>query len=159
MKTFAIYEQSENNRVVVKVGFCWPGCFWSGFWLLSARLWEKAGIIWGGWAILCFVALGVAAGGGRDGADVAWFILFAGQLVIGFIVGDNGNKWRRMNLRARGFNLVAAVEAESKDGALVKLREMSAEELAAAKGEADQRIEEIEGKRPRSFLDRLRSFI
>ena len=156
MKNFAIYEKSENDRVVVKVGFCWPGCFWSGFWLLSARLWEKAGIIWGGWAILCFVALGFAADGGRGGADKAQTILFIGQLVIGFIVGWFGNEWRRTNLRARGFNPVAVVESESKDGAFVKLREMSAEELAAAKGKADGRIEEIENGRP--LKDRMKMF-
>ena len=140
MKNFAIYEQSKNNRIAVKVGFSWPGFFLSAFWLLFARLWEKAGIAFGVFLVPYGIALGLAADG-REG--MAEILLSVSSAAVGFVIGKNGNKWRRLNLRARGFNLVAAVEAESSDGALVKLREMSAEELSAAKEKAAGLTEEL----------------
>ena len=116
MKTFAVYEKSENDRVAVKVGFCWPGLIWSWAWLLCARLWEQAGIAIGSFAILYFVAIGFAS---EREYEIARFIMLAGPVVMGFVIGGRGNKWRRVNLRARGFEIIAIVEAESKDGAVV----------------------------------------
>lgn len=137
MKTFAIYEQSENNRVAVKVGFCWPAFFFSFWWCLAARLWERAGIAFGCSVVVLIIEM----------AAESVVIGFIGLMIIGAIVGWNGNKWRRTNLRARGFNLVAVVESGSKDGALVKLREMSPDELYAAKEQAVARIAKIERER------------
>lgn len=143
MKTFAIYEQSENNRVAVKVGFSWPGFFLSMIWLLFARLWERAGITAGCTVALYIIALIFAS---FSAPGTVNFIMTVGGVVIGIIIGENGNRWRRTNLRARGFGLVAVVESESKDEALAKLREMSPKKLSAAKELAAYHLRKVEAE-------------
>ena len=138
MKTFAVYEKSENNRAAVKVGFCWPGVIWSGFWLLFVRLWEQAGIAFGTF-VLCY-ATALAFFFEANRVDTATAIVSPVSLAIAIIIGTKGNRWRQTNLRARGFNLVAVVSAKSKDEAIVKLRDMSPEELSVAKEQAPRRI-------------------
>ena len=145
MKNFAVYEKSEDKRIAVKIGFCWPGFIWTGWWLLFARLWEQAGIVFGALAVVSLATVGTAKPHDLD--EAMSVVMFVTSIIIGFIVGRKGNKWRRANLRARGFNLVAVVNAESKDGARAELREMSPEKLSAAKKDAPGRIEKIERTR------------
>ena len=149
MKTFAVYEKSENDRVAVKVGFCWPGLVWSGFWLLCVRLWEQAGTTFGVFAVLYFGTLAKTGFSGlsNDGRD----FLSVSAAVMHLIIGWRGNKWRRTNLRARGFKHLITLEASSKDEALAKLHEKSVEEL---KQEAEEKktaeaIEKALKTRPR----------
>ena len=136
MKTYAVYEKSENDRVAVKVGFCWPGFIFSIWWLLCARLWERAGIFWGIALAVQLFAVPIVVNQHTISPSIRPFWVLVAVLVqscaiavISWIIGSRGNKWRRINLRARGFKHVITMEAESKDEAFAKLREMSVEEL------------------------------
>ena len=127
MKTYAVYEKSENDRVAVKVGFCWPGCIWSLAWLLCARLWERAGFFWGSVLIIQLITVPMLSD--NDTGPFGALIQLCAGVAIAWFVGSCGNEWRCTNLRARGFKHVVTLEAESKDEALAKLREISVEEL------------------------------
>ena len=130
MKEFAVYENSEKKRVAVKIGLCWPGFFLQILWLLLARLWERAAIF-AGFQIAAILAAGITADSRVEfwaTASVIAQVLV--PLIIGCVIAESGNEWRRTNLRARGFKRIATLRADSKDEALAKVREMSPEELS-----------------------------
>ena len=131
MKTFAVYEKSENDRVAVKVGFCWPGFIFSIWWLLCTRLWERAGFFWGGALAVQLLTVPILSERNPGTALILFALLtqFCAIAAVSWVVGSRGNKWRHTNLRARGFKHVVKLEAESKDEALAKLREMSVERI------------------------------
>ena len=130
MKEFAVYENSEKKRVAVKIGLCWPGFFLQILWLLLARLWERAAIF-AGFQIAAILAAGITADSRVELlATVSVIAQALVPLIIGCVIADNGNEWRRTNLRARGFKRIATLQVDSKDEALAKVREMSPEELS-----------------------------
>jgi hypothetical protein len=101
----------------VKVGFSWPGFFFSGIWLFVKRLWGYA---------FAFLALTLL---------ISFFDVFFEQnentaarlliiwLAIGLyiFVGARGNQWCATNLERRGFDLIEIVQADTPSAAIAKV--------------------------------------
>ena len=96
MNTFDIFSNSSGQVEVVKQGFSWPGFFFTWIWGYLAKLWIPA-------TILLIIALILSP------FFLSW--------IVGFASGIKGNEWRRDNLKTRGFDMVASIEAESSDAA------------------------------------------
>jgi len=96
MHTFDIFSNSTGQVEVVKQGFSWPGFFFTWIWGYLAKLWIPA-------TILLIVALILSP------VFLSW--------IVGFASGIKGNEWRRDNLKTRGFDMVATLEAASSDAA------------------------------------------
>ncbi len=106
-KTFEVYKHPTLGFQAVKIGFNWPAYFFGICWMLSCQLWEKVGI----WIVMYVILFAL-------GGDSTIFVFIC--IAIGLIPGFKGNEWRSSNLKSRGFELVTAVEANTKDKAIAK---------------------------------------
>ena len=98
MRTYAIYENLDNNFVSVKQGFSWPAFFFGWMWMLTKRLWKEAAIYIG---IFFFIVVLL-----DDIPSLLAIIIYA---FCGFI----GNELVEKNLRQRGYKKVGEVKTSS----------------------------------------------
>jgi len=117
IRTFNVFKHAISGYRAVKVGFSWPGLFFSGIWLLLKRLW--------GYAIVFFLItllLSFLEAGFEQEENVAGMVLVLWlQLGIYIFVGVKGNEWHGNNLRKRGFDFISTVQAETPDAAIGKI--------------------------------------
>ncbi len=116
-KTFKVFKHAIFGYLAVKVGFSWPGLFFSGIWLLLKRLW--------GYAIVFFLItllLSFLEAGFEQEENIAGMVLVLWlQLGIYIFVGVKGNEWHENNLKKRGFELIETVQAENPAAAIGKI--------------------------------------
>lgn len=132
MRTFKAFHHPSLGAQAVKVGFCWPASFFGGGWLLVARLWRRAAIWWGLFLVIQFA-------GALLGLDDYWdqylakvltgvipavesryvvyeLLILAAYLILFSLPGFSGNRWRELDLLARGY--APRGVARSREGAL-----------------------------------------
>jgi hypothetical protein len=114
MKTFDVYKNSDNSYQAVKKGFGWPAFFFTWIWALVKKMWIE-GILLLVVAIIInsldrILNLNQTFGG------VGISLLLT--LVFCFVVGLNGNKWKRNNLIKSGYEKIDTVAASSRDSAV-----------------------------------------
>jgi hypothetical protein len=117
IKTFKIYKHPVFGYQAVKVGFSWPGLFFSGIWLLLKRLW---------WYALAFFLISFVLSfmetGFEQQENIAGIVLVLWlQIGMYIFVGVKGNEWNEANLRKRGFDMVDTVQAETPHAAIGKV--------------------------------------
>lgn len=115
-RTFKVFRHPVSGYQAVKVGFSWPGLFFSGIWLLLKRLWWHAAVFLSITVLLSFIEAGF-----KKEDNMAGMILIL-WLEIGLyiIVGVKGNEWFANSLQKREFELVGIVEAKSPSAAIEK---------------------------------------
>jgi Protein of unknown function (DUF2628) len=117
IRTFRVFKHAIFGYRAVKVGFSWPGLFFSGIWLLLKRLW--------GYAIAFFLIsllLSFLEAGFEKEENIAGMVLVLWlQLGIYIFVGVKGNEWHENNLKRRGFELIGSVQAETPSAAIGKI--------------------------------------
>ncbi len=100
----------------MKVGFSWPGLFFSGIWLLLKRLWGHSLVFF---SITIMFSL-LETGFEKDQNIAGMVLILWLQIGIYIFVGVKGNEWHAANLQKRGFTLVDTVQAESPGAAISK---------------------------------------
>lgn len=113
MKTFEVFKHSTLGFQAVKVGFSWPGFFFSGIWLFVKKLWWH-GFAFIGAAILLTILENKFEGGAGE------FLGLLGTAGLSFFIGIKGNEWRETNLQQRGFEIVKTIQTDTADAAIGK---------------------------------------
>ena len=115
IKSFKIYKHPAQGYEVVKVGFSWPGFFFTWIWAFVKKLWVQGIVLM--FAVFIANSLGFAiSGGGFAGSLVGLLV----SLIPMYITGQNGNEWREKSMLPRGYQLERAVTATTAEGALAK---------------------------------------
>jgi hypothetical protein len=114
MKTFTVFRHPTLGFQAVKVGFSWPGFFFTLFWTLVKKLWGQALGIFGVIVLLVIIETAFENEGSTGGA----LLMLLAQLAVYIGVGIKGNEWRVSNLQKRGFQLVETVQAETPEAAI-----------------------------------------
>ena len=110
MAEFQVYDHPTRGPTTVKAGFSWPGFFFHVFWLGINQIWLwfwlwTTVIVVGGLLIAYAKSGGVAEEGSRLLVNVAALM----NLILHFMCGFQGNKWKRESLVNRGYRPRSAV--------------------------------------------------
>ena len=99
MQRYIVYTRSEPQSVSIKNGFSWPAFFFGPFWAFSK------GLVGLGFGLL---VLGILLAGLRrslppGSPTVLVFALQIAPLIVGIVMGFEGNRMLRRDLEMRGF--------------------------------------------------------
>jgi hypothetical protein len=113
MAIYTVHSRADtpDDPLFVKDGFSWPGFFFTLIWALAKRLWIVAAIIA---AYLIATSIIVNATPQED------FWQFLASLVLGLVLGFEGNDLQRWSLARRGYAEIAVIEAQDLDEAELK---------------------------------------
>jgi len=117
MRTYDVFHHEEDGYEAVKRGFSWPAFFFGWLWAVAKDLNFAVFGLLGTYAALVFARYRLQESGSSIG------VLLASLCELAFLVwtGHCGNKWRRENLRKRGYVVVDAVAARSSRQAISKV--------------------------------------
>jgi len=101
----------------VKVGFSWPGLFFSGVWLLVKRLWGYAFAFLSLTLLLSFLEVSFEQEENMAGKVLIIWL----EIGLYIFVGAKGNEWCATNLLKREFELMETVQAETPSAAIAKI--------------------------------------
>lgn len=121
INTFKVFKHPTLGYQAVKVGFSWPGLFFSGIWLLFKRLWGYAFIFFMISVVLSFIEAGFEKQKSLAGIVLVLWL----EIGVYIFVGVKGNEWCVSNLQKRGFHLVETLHAETPDAAIGKVTKVS----------------------------------
>ncbi len=117
MKTFKVFKHTTLGYQAVKIGFSWPGLFFSGIWLLVKRLWGYAFVFLSIAILLSFMEAAFE----KEESIAGMVLVLWLEIGVYIFVGAKGNEWRVTNLQKRGFELIDTVQAETPDVAIKKI--------------------------------------
>ncbi|MCJ7482497.1 MAG: DUF2628 domain-containing protein [Thermodesulfovibrionales bacterium] len=117
IKTFKVFKHPTLGYQAVKVGFSWPGLFFSGIWLLLKQLWGYAFVFLSITLLLSFIEAGFE----KEESIAGMVLVLWLEIGIYIFVGAKGNEWRAANLQKRGFELIDTVQAETPNAAIGKI--------------------------------------
>ncbi|KPK45006.1 MAG: hypothetical protein AMK74_04255 [Nitrospira bacterium SM23_35] len=117
IKTFRVFQHPAFGYQAVKVGFSWPGLFFSGIWLLLKRLWGYALVFLSITIVLSFIETGFE----KDQNITGIVLILWLEIGMYIFVGVRGNDWHAANLQKRGFELIDTVQAETPGAAIGKV--------------------------------------
>ena len=109
MKHYKIFEHPAGNIEAVKLGWSWPAFFFGFLWALAKRMWGLGGCL--------FAAFFFAESFDASVHEALDGLITAAALVLAFIFGLNGNRWRENNLQSRGYDYKETQTAANPDGA------------------------------------------
>lgn len=121
IKTFQVFKHPMLGYQAVKVGFSWPGLFFSGIWLLLKKLWGYAFVFLIISVVLSFIEAGFEEQKSLSGMVLVLWL----EIGVYIFVGVKGNEWCVRNLQKRGFQLVETLRAETPDEAIGKISKVS----------------------------------
>ncbi len=112
MLQYKIFKHPAGNIEAVKQGWSWPAFFFTFIWALVKKEWPI-----GFATMIAFFALGVAleTAGVYESSEG---LISIASIILNFIFGVNGNRWRVENLISRGYDHVDTVTAANPDGAV-----------------------------------------
>ena len=109
MKHYKIFEHPAGNIEAVKLGWSWPAFFFDVIWALFKRMWWLGGCL--------FAAFFFAESFDASVHEALDGLITVAALVLAFIFGLNGNRWRENNLQSRGYEYTQTQTAANPDGA------------------------------------------
>ena len=109
MKHYKIFEHPAGNIEAVKLGWSWPAFFFGFLWALFKRMWGLGGGLFA--AFFLAESFDASADEALDG------LITVAALVLAFLFGLNGNRWRENNLQSRGYEYTQTHTAANPDGA------------------------------------------
>lgn len=122
MKQFKIFKNPMRQYEAVKIGWSWPGFFFTWIWAAVKGLWS----IFAGLLALS-IAMAIIGAASPDIAALSWIV----GLGISLALGSNGNAMRETNLTGRGYRLQKIVVASTPEGAIAVYLESEMLALAA----------------------------
>lgn len=115
-KPFKVFKHPASGYQAVKVGFSWPGLFFSGIWLLLKRLWGHALIFLSITLVFSYIETGFE----KEENVFGMVLILWLEIGLYIIVGVKGNEWYAESLQKREFELIGIVEAETPGAAIEK---------------------------------------
>ena len=112
MKHYRIFEHPAGNIEAVKLGWSWPAFFFGFLWALAKKMWWLGGGLFA--AFFLAESLDASADEALDG------LITVAALVLAFLFGLNGNRWRENNLQSRGYEYTQTHTAANPDGATAR---------------------------------------
>ncbi len=112
MKAYKVFEHPTGNHEAVKLGWSWPGFFFTCIWAFVKKLWGigigllVGCVIWG--------VVDTALNADSDTQVVSHII----GVIVSIVFGYQGNAWRAKNLASRGYKEVGTVDARNPDEAI-----------------------------------------
>lgn len=123
MSEFKVYKHPVNGYEAVKIGFSWPGLFFTWIWAFVKRLWVP-GIILIPVIFVCnsiaFFLLDAKVSDPDGGNALFYIILIVATFGPGIFVGMKGNNWRESSMVTRGYTYIDTIEAGAPEGAIAK---------------------------------------
>lgn len=114
MNSYKIYSNPQGTLEAVKVGWSWPGFFFSGIWALVKKMWFLGSAL-----IIIFLVLEsfvpFSLSPTMSGMEI--FINIS-SLIVSIVFGIKGNEWRETNLQTRGYEFKGTVRAQNGEGAI-----------------------------------------
>jgi len=120
MKKFEIYENPQTGkREAVKVGWSWPGFFFTGIWLLVKRMWPMFVFLVAVYAVFAFIGVVAVDNHSADlyRANAILRMLFGIAFTIYIAIA--GNRLFAERLMKKGYTKVVEIDAPNKDSALM----------------------------------------
>jgi hypothetical protein len=111
MNTYAIFLSEKQEHEAVKLGFSWPGFFFTWIWAICKRM-PLRGIV------ILVLALILGGFAGSVGSNHSTFLALIFVLPIRIFVALKGNEWRRNSLRERGYTYVSDIKAKEPEEAI-----------------------------------------
>lgn len=116
MRHYSVHQPSWAPDVpdavrFVKEGFSWPAFFFTGFWLLWKRLWIE---------FLIFLTLIVALELAFQAVGISQALGGLGSLVVGLVLGFEGNDLVRAKLARTGYTEISEVAGSDLESAELK---------------------------------------
>jgi len=112
MRTFDIYTHAQEADEAVKQGYSWPACLIGTLWAFSK------GLI--GTGLLLFVALLFM----RVLPAIIGPLSLVVNLLILYMIGTQGNDWRRSKLIKKGYTLQKTIEAKNAKEAIAEYHKL-----------------------------------
>lgn len=112
MKYFAVYQNPLTNEMkAVKIGFSWPGFFFTWLWAFIKELWEFGAAI-----LLALMFANYVLISGNHEASIGVFPL---TLVLNVMLGLKGNELVRKRLEKKGWRHLGNVMATGPEHAIM----------------------------------------
>lgn len=108
MRQYQVYNHPIKGLEIVKDGFSWPGFFFGFYWAIIKRIW----FLVLGYSALILIGISMKADGAGDNT-----FSFLG-LCAALAVGIWGNRWRGKTLKRHGYEIIASVDAPTRDAAI-----------------------------------------
>lgn len=132
MNKYKVFHHPMHGFEAIKVGFSWPGFFFTWIWAFIKKLNTHGAIL------ICVVFIadyfvkdmiseGYSFRPTRGDSWAGLILLLALRILPSFIVGKKGNEWREKSMLQKGFEFKEEIEAESVDGVLAKLDSINSE--------------------------------
>ncbi len=110
MNTYSIYYNGvKGTYTAIKEGWSWAAFFFTGAWAIWVSLWKVVFIVL---IINIFINIFISHlfVAGSDNQYMAGIAVF---VVMSFIFGLNGNKWREERIMNQGYNYVGSINANN----------------------------------------------
>ncbi len=120
-RKFNVYRNPQGECQAVKVGWSWPGFFFSWVWAFVKRLWGVGCAILAAFAVLGAFNVFIGAAASPDAKPVISVFVFGCQMAVVAMIGARGNSWRDANLPTRGYVFVEEVSAANPEAAIAKV--------------------------------------
>jgi len=116
LNNYAIYHHPQRGYEAVKLGFSWPGFFFTWLWAFIKKLFVIGTVL-----LVAVLGLRLLMEAGRQTGEPALMWLGGiGTLVVCIGIGIQGNTWRENNLVKRGFQHIDTIQAENADIAITR---------------------------------------
>ena len=112
MKQFKIFKNPMGQYEAVKIGWSWPGFFFTWIWAGIKGLWGHFA-----WLLAVFIVTNLVAI-----SDNLVLLSVAAMVSLGvsIAIGSQGNTMRETNLTSRGFQFQKIVNGANPEGAVAK---------------------------------------
>ena len=120
MKKFEIYENPQTGkREAVKVGWSWPGFFFTGIWLLVKRMWPLFVILVAVYTVFAFIGVVAADNHSADLYQANGILRMLFGMGFTVYIAISGNRLFAERLQKKGYIKVSEFDAPNKDSALL----------------------------------------
>src|SRR5258705_369877 len=119
-RTFEIFRHPLRDSKAVKVGFSWPGFFFTWIWAFVSRLWVAGSLLFVLSLVFGLLPFFLSFQSPYENRLVLAFL----SLVFQFAVGLKANSWKSEALQNRGYECVGAITAATTGEAIAKVRQL-----------------------------------
>ncbi|MDB6023222.1 MAG: hypothetical protein JWQ04_3079 [Pedosphaera sp.] len=111
MHSYQVFKDPMNGYKAVKLGFSWPGFFFTAIWAFGSQMWLRG-------LLLLLISISLYGLTLFQSNPVFYSIL---SCMFGLVVGFKGNSWRWRNLEARGYLAIGPIKARNPKDATAKV--------------------------------------
>jgi ABC-type transport system involved in multi-copper enzyme maturation permease subunit len=118
-RTFEIFRHPLKDLKAAKVGFSWPGFFFTWIWALASRLWIIGALLFLFSLVFGLLPLLLSF----QSPFETRVILTSLALLVKLVVGLKGNSWKGNALQFRGYEYIGSIKAANPADAIAKVKQ------------------------------------